>query len=391
MHPFSVFIENSWAIASLDHAVKEGNSEIKKWWYEGELHEKLCNRRKGQHLSAEYKAYLYQLLWNFPENHKSIRVAYKLSTATYSKLNSNKNSRLGLEEFDITMNLMCTPISAGAQKFIAKILEPPKPPTTISEIKTAIYDELGEMYSMHFIKNYLKKVLKYSFKKAWSRPPKYARPEIKRAKGLFWAELLRIINKQQPIFNIDEWRFTRAVKSEYSWLPSGKSSFVINDVWRESVSLIMAAGSTGQWFGVIKHGTIDAHTFWIFLGLFKKLLMETRSTSQKLPVLILDNASIHTSNFTKTAINLLNLKVKQLPPYCPEVAPVEHVFRAIKSKLRNRSSTKAIDFNKLSGIETLKDATEEISKNTWKNVWSEVIRECLEGIKSTAKEFANNN
>ena len=87
----------------------------------------------------------------------------------------------------------------------------------------------------------------------------------------------------------------------------------------------------------------------------------------------------------------MNLKVKQLPPYCPEVASVEHVFRAIKSKLRNRSSTKAIDFNKLSGIETQKDATEEISKNTWKNVWSEVIRECLEGINSTAKEFADKN
>ena len=128
----------------------------------------------------------------------------------------------------------------------------------------------------------------------------------------------------------------------------------------------MAADLAGQWFGVIKHETIDAHTFWIFLGLFMKLFIETRSTSQKLPVLILDNASIHTSNFTKTAINLLNLKVKQLPPYCSEVAPVEHVFRAITSKLRNRSSTKAIGFNKLSGIETLKDATEEMSKNTWK-------------------------
>ena len=73
-----------------------------------------------------------------------------------------------------------------------------------------------------------------------------------------------IHNQQQLIFKVDEWSFTIAVKAEYSWLPVGKSSIVINDLWKGSASLIMALGSNGQWFGIIWQGTINSEVFWIF-------------------------------------------------------------------------------------------------------------------------------
>ena len=104
---------------------------------------------------------------------------------------------------------------------------------------------------------------------------KYMAPSTKISKGFFWIELLKSIHRQQEIYSVDEWSFTRDVKSEYSWLPVGKSSMVINDLWRGSARRIMTAGSNGKWFGIIRQGTIDSEIFWIFLRLLNKILQDT--------------------------------------------------------------------------------------------------------------------
>ena len=83
----------------------------------------------------------------------------------------------------------------------------------------------------------------------------------------------------------------------------------------------------------------------------------------------------------------MKFEFKFLPPYCPEVAPVEHVFRAIKSKLRSQISIKGINFNKATGANVLKKTIDSISDITWKNAWSEEIKECSEGINVCAKEI----
>ena len=97
--------------------------------------------------------------------------------------------------------------------------------------------------------------------------------------------------------------------------------------------------------------------------------------NRSMPVIILDNARVHTSNYTKKVMNDLKLKIKPLPPYCPEVAPVEHIFRAVKEKLRSRSPAQIIDFYKRSGIEKIKDCLVSIEKRTIQGAWTEIIRE----------------
>ena len=361
--------------------------EIKKYWFEGILHEKLCNRKKGQHLKADHKDYICSLLKKFPENHKSIKAAYRLSSATYSRLNNRKYSPFHELERRDQSNPTIKAISSDIQKFITEIISPPQFPMTIKRIRNEVYDKFCKTYSLHTVRQFLKKVLNFSFKKSWSRPPKYMAPKTIITKGVFWIELLKSIHNQQVIFSVDEWSFTRAVKAEYSWLPVGKSSIVINDLCKGSASLIMAAGSDGRWFGIIRQGTIDSKIFWMFLMLLKQILQVTEKNKQKFPTIILDNARIHSSYYTKEIANKLKLDLKFLPPYCPEVAPVEHVFRAIKSKLRSQISTKSINFDKDTGINILKETIDSIGKETWKNAWSEVIRECSEGIKECAKEI----
>ena len=113
------------------------------------------------------------------------------------------------------------------------MIRPPRPPITIHKIRSEIISKFNETYSIHIIKNFVKNRWGCSYKRGCPRPPKYAQSSIKTAKGLFYTELLRMIHREELIFNVDEWSFTRSLKSNYSWLPIGKSSSLINDVWRE--------------------------------------------------------------------------------------------------------------------------------------------------------------
>ena len=295
-------------------------------------------KKKRAAFEFKEKTYIMELLKSFPKTHKSIKKVYKISTSTCNKLKKMWEPLSNSEALIINESPEWKSISGDAQNFITKFLHPPQPPWTIQKLRKTVSSELGEIYSEYILRKYIKSKLRYSFKKAWSRQPKYAEFTTKISKGWFRAELLRMINKEQLIFSVDEWGFTRMIKAEYSWLPMGKSSSVINDIWKGSASLILSVRSNGQWFGLFKQGTIYSKIFWIFLKLFEKVVLESYSASQNTLSIIIDNARIHTSHFTKSLINQLNLRVKFLPAYCPEIAPVEHVFRAIKTKLRNRCS-----------------------------------------------------
>ena len=201
-----------------------------------------------------------------------------------------------------------------AKTFITKMICPPCPPITIHEIRSEIISKFSETYSVHIIKNFVKNRWGYSYKRACSRPPKYAQSSIKSAKGLFCTELLRMLHREELIFNVDEWSFTRSVKSHYSWLPTGRSSALINDVWRGSASLLFATGSNFQWFAVIKPGTVNSKIFSIFMKLLEKVLDDAEVIDKTRPLVIIDNAKTHTSRFTKAVMKSLKLDVKPLPP-----------------------------------------------------------------------------
>ena len=53
--------------------------------------------------------------------------------------------------------------------------------------------------------------------------------------------------------------------------------------------------------------------------------------------LILDNTKIHTANVSKEAMKILNIMPINLPVKCPDLSPIEDVWRSIKNKLSRKS------------------------------------------------------
>ena len=99
--------------------------------------------------------------------------------------------------------------------------------------------------------------------------------------------------------------------------------------------------------------------------------------------LLMDNARVHLSKITKASARSQELRIMTLPPYCPDMAPVEFIFGMIKKRLSVVKNKTVLDYGKLDGrikiAEAVLDLTAEKVRNLWRNLvehLKEVILEC---------------
>lgn len=72
----------------------------------------------------------------------------------------------------------------------------------------------------------------------------------------------------------------------------------------------------------------------------------------RLPVgatIVLDNAAFHKTLVTKELVENAGFKLLYLPPYSPDLNPIEHCWHTLKSKLRPIIQSVKLDFQKMIG------------------------------------------
>ena len=137
-------------------------------------------------------------------------------------------------------------ISEEAKQLIHSFLSPPWGPRSISIVKDYLESKLREEYPLHKIRRYVKREMKFAYKKGSSRPPVYATMRSQLVKALFWTELLLLKAKGEIIINLDESSFDRSVKRQFSWLPVGRSYPIINDKLKGRAALYWQLGIQGS-------------------------------------------------------------------------------------------------------------------------------------------------
>ena len=91
-------------------------------------------------------------------------------------------------------------------------------------------------------------------------------------------------------------------------------------------------------------------------------------------LLTLDNASCHCSLVVKERLKQLGFNVEYLPPYTPTLAPVETLFKVIKSKIRASNEYLDVGFSKETGINFIYKVLKELDVIKLSTIWRQFIQ-----------------
>lgn len=157
-------------------------------------------------------------------------------------------------------------------------------------------------------------------------------------------------NKPVVVFFEDEARFGRISREMYCWVPKGYIPSVARQMVREYLYAFSAISpQTGDCYSIITP-RCDTAAMSSFLSLFAKKYDDYRI------VLILDKAGWHKSKTLKLPENISML---HLPPYSPELNPVELLWRELRRKYFHNRIFKSLDQVE----EQLSDALKEYHQN----------------------------
>ena len=143
--------------------------------------------------------------------------------------------------------------------------------------------------------------------------------------------------------------FRRNLKQNYSWLPKGISSQIINAKYYGAWSLIAGICSDGQFIWMIVHRTVDSVIFQKYLSILCFAIDRRPDLKEHRVTLSLDNASIHLSKETMNRLQQLWLNTDFISAYSPMLAPVEVFFKQLKTKMRRWNEFKELSLNQQSG------------------------------------------
>ena len=199
-------------------------------------------------------------------------------------------------------------------------------------------------------------------------------------RSIFSWRVLFNLYKERVIINVDESSFGRWVQTNYSWLPKGSTSPIVNAKWIGRTNLVFGLWSNGRWMAIIQNENGTAENFQIFLIFLKKYIQSWHKSDAQPYWVILDNAAIHLTESVRRLAKTTGIELNSIPSYSPNLAPVEMVFGVWKRKIWCMKSKEIIDFSKPSGRRTLVNVLKTLHSDAWKRMWLNFIWEAKKAM-----------
>ena len=119
------------------------------------------------------------------------------------------------------------------------------------------------------------------------------------------------------------------MKNEYAWSPRGES---VNDEIKghatEKLNIIAGLSGGDIIAPMIYECSMNSEMFNFWLE--QQLLPEIPKNS----LVVLDNASFHKSERTKELVEKFSCRLLFLPPYSPDLNPIEKFWASLKAKIK---------------------------------------------------------
>ena len=136
---------------------------------------------------------------------------------------------------------------------------------------------------------------------------------------------------EAPILFIDGVHPSQGTKLAYGWIPKGRKTVVETSGSRTRLNLMGALNLNDIGNTVIReYDTINAENIARFFIAVRK----TYPVQQKIHI-ILDGAGYHRSSLVKDWAYVMNIELHYLPPYSPNLNPIERLWKVMNEAVRN--------------------------------------------------------
>lgn len=193
-----------------------------------------------------------------------------------------------------------------------------------THIVEKLKSDQGISISRQLVHVIVRKRLNYTFKRTRKRGRHEPPIQIERAKRFL--DAINEFEHKGKLAAIDECGFDQRCKPVYAYAPSGKQAilkYVPNTIDRKRVTMLMSIyRNTGTKKQILSHTPCNSESFASFL----RSLRYPKNTG-----IILDNASIHKTQIVRDVARAKGYTLLFIPPYTPEVNPIELVFGSVKN------------------------------------------------------------
>ena len=146
------------------------------------------------------------------------------------------------------------------------------------------------------------------------------------------AEFIETVDSypQYKLFYVDECGIDKYLYREYGYAPKGVPVHgKISGKRFKRINIVAAKCGTDIVAPMTYGGTTDSALFeyWFEYALLKAIPIYS--------VIVMDNATFHRKTILKMLASKYKCEVLFLPPYSPDLNPIENFWASLKSKLRN--------------------------------------------------------
>jgi hypothetical protein len=154
---------------------------------------------------------------------------------------------------------------------------------------------------------------------------------------LFRRELERLAGA--PVFYLDECGVDHRRHRERGRAPRGERIYQeVSGAWRQRTSVIAAAQQGRLVAPLVFQGCCNTGVVDIY---FQAVLLPVLPPGS---VIVLDNARFHQAATTRKLVEQAGCHLLYLPPYSPDLNPIEHLWAALKTRRRQNLPTAADPF-----------------------------------------------
>jgi transposase len=208
----------------------------------------------------------------------------------------------------------------------------------VQEICVHVELKYGATYTVSGMTSWLK-AHGFAYKKPKGTPAK-ADPIKQEAWIKAYEELMKTTPEDEPILFGDGVHPTMATKVTYGWIKKGTNKPIATTASRTRMNLMGALNLETMGLTLESYDTIDGDTMVKYLGTIKKAYPDAPKIH-----LILDRGGYNISKKTRGAAEKHGIEVHFLPPYSPNLNPIERLWKVMNEYVRNnRVFTSAREF-----------------------------------------------